>query len=57
MNRVIIVLTEGNMSVSTTATSPVIGVLALQGAFEEHQSILESLGCKTVQVSTFYTQA
>ena len=45
------------MSVSTTGTSPVIGVLALQGAFEEHQSILESLGCKTVQVSTFYTQA
>lgn len=45
-------LTEGNMSVSTTATSPVIGVLALQGAFEEHQSILESLGCKTVQIRT-----
>lgn len=45
-------LTEGNMSVSTTGTSPVIGVLALQGAFEEHQSILESLGCKTVQIRT-----
>merc|ERR1719410_1621139 len=28
----------------------VIGVLALQGAFEEHQTILESLGCRTVQV-------
>jgi len=40
------------MSVSTTGTSPVIGVLALQGAFEEHQSILESLGCKTVQIRT-----
>jgi len=40
------------MSVSITGTSPVIGVLALQGAFEEHQSILESLGCKTVQIRT-----
>jgi len=27
-----------------------IGVLALQGAFEEHQQLLESLGCNTVQV-------
>jgi len=27
-----------------------VGVLALQGAFEEHQNHLESLGCKTVQV-------
>lgn len=29
-----------------------VGVLALQGAFEEHQNHLESLGCKTVQVRT-----
>lgn len=34
------------------ASSPRIGVLALQGAFEEHQSILASLGCRTVQVKT-----
>ena len=32
-------------------STPLIGVLALQGAFEEHQSLLENLGCKTVQVS------
>jgi len=27
-----------------------IGVLALQGAFEEHQKCLEAIGCRTVQV-------
>lgn len=37
---------------SSSGTSPLIGVLALQGAFEEHQSILESLGCQTVQIRT-----
>ena len=30
---------------------PLIGVLALQGAFEEHQQCLESIGCRTRQVS------
>lgn len=30
----------------------IIGVLSLQGAFEEHQQILESLGCETIQVKT-----
>lgn len=34
------------------ASSPLIGVLALQGAFEEHQQCLEAVGCKTVQVRT-----
>jgi hypothetical protein len=29
---------------------PLIGVLALQGAFEEHQKCLEAVGCRTVQV-------
>mmetsp|Transcript_8202 Transcript_8202/g.23573 ORF Transcript_8202/g.23573 Transcript_8202/m.23573 type:complete len:305 (+) Transcript_8202:146-1060(+) len=29
-----------------------IGVLALQGAFEEHQHCLESVGCRTKQVRT-----
>jgi len=29
---------------------PMIGVLALQGAFEEHQKCLEAIGCRTVQV-------
>jgi len=31
---------------------PVIGVLALQGAFEEHQALLENVGCKTLQIRT-----
>ena len=29
---------------------PLIGVLALQGAFEEHQHCLENSGCRTKQV-------
>ena len=33
-----------------TSQAPRIGVLALQGAFEEHQSCLEALGCVTTQV-------
>mmetsp|Transcript_13867 Transcript_13867/g.19497 ORF Transcript_13867/g.19497 Transcript_13867/m.19497 type:complete len:311 (+) Transcript_13867:197-1129(+) len=37
---------------SSTTDSPLIGVLALQGAFEEHQQCLESVGCRTVQVRT-----
>ena len=31
---------------------PLIGVLALQGAFEEHQACLEAVGCRTKQVRT-----
>lgn len=31
---------------------PLIGVLALQGAFAEHQRCLEAVGCRTVQVKT-----
>jgi glutamine amidotransferase PdxT len=31
---------------------PLVGVLALQGAFEEHQKCLEAVGCRTRQVST-----
>jgi len=31
---------------------PLVGVLALQGAFEEHQKCLEAVGCRTVQVRT-----
>lgn len=30
---------------------PLIGVLAIQGAFEEHQKCLEAIGCRSVQVS------
>jgi hypothetical protein len=29
---------------------PLVGVLALQGAFEEHQACLEAVGCRTRQV-------
>ena len=29
---------------------PLVGVLALQGAFEEHQQCLEAIGCRTIQV-------
>mmetsp|Transcript_9326 Transcript_9326/g.13584 ORF Transcript_9326/g.13584 Transcript_9326/m.13584 type:complete len:281 (-) Transcript_9326:268-1110(-) len=36
----------------TTTSSLRIGVLALQGAFEEHQTCLESTGCTTLQVRT-----
>jgi 5'-phosphate synthase pdxT subunit len=32
--------------------SHVVGVLALQGAFEAHQHVLGQLGCETVQVRT-----
>jgi hypothetical protein len=33
-------------------SGPLVGVLALQGAFEEHQKCLEAIGCRTRQVST-----
>mmetsp|Transcript_8275 Transcript_8275/g.12735 ORF Transcript_8275/g.12735 Transcript_8275/m.12735 type:complete len:285 (+) Transcript_8275:148-1002(+) len=35
-----------------SAEQPVIGVLSLQGAFEEHQECLHSVGCQTIQVRT-----
>jgi glutamine amidotransferase PdxT len=38
---------------SDEKAKPLIGVLALQGAFEEHQACLEAVGCRTVQVGTF----
>ena len=38
------------MSTDTTPAKPLIGVLSLQGAFEEHQYIMEQLGCETLQV-------
>eukprot|EP00549_Striatella_unipunctata_P001924 CAMPEP_0118688586 /NCGR_PEP_ID=MMETSP0800-20121206/9005_1 /TAXON_ID=210618 ORGANISM="Striatella unipunctata, Strain CCMP2910" /NCGR_SAMPLE_ID=MMETSP0800 /ASSEMBLY_ACC=CAM_ASM_000638 /LENGTH=291 /DNA_ID=CAMNT_0006585867 /DNA_START=20 /DNA_END=895 /DNA_ORIENTATION=+ len=36
----------------TEQQGPLIGVLALQGAFEEHQQHLEAIGCQTRQVRT-----
>lgn len=30
---------------------PLVGVLAIQGAFEEHQKCLEASGCRTKQVN------
>ena len=38
------------MSTSSGNRTPLVGVLALQGAFEEHQHCLEAVGCKTRQV-------
>lgn len=32
--------------------SPLVGVLALQGAFEEHQQCLKAIGCRSIQVRT-----
>ena len=29
---------------------PLVGVLSIQGAFEEHQACLEASGCRTKQV-------
>ena len=29
---------------------PLIGILALQGAFEEHQHLLKKLGCNSVLI-------
>eukprot|EP00536_Pseudo-nitzschia_multiseries_P008565 jgi/Psemu1/198423/e_gw1.219.56.1 len=31
---------------------PLVGVLAIQGAFEEHQACLEASGCRTKQIRT-----
>ena len=36
-------------------SKPLIGVLALQGAFEEHQACLEAVGCRTAQVRTSFS--
>lgn len=50
---------EYNKSMATQAresdqSGPLIGVLALQGAFEEHQASLEAVGCRTVQVRVVF---
>lgn len=40
---------------NTTASEskkPLVGVLAIQGAFEEHQACLEAAGCRTKQIRT-----
>ena len=37
---------------SSSDTKPLVGVLAIQGAFEEHQSCLEASGCRTKQIRT-----
>ena len=38
------------MSTTSETNSPLVGVLALQGAFEEHQKCLKEIGCRTLQV-------
>lgn len=51
MNDLSWVLSLSIMSASCKNEIPVIGVLALQGAFEEHQTCMENAtGCKTVQI-------
>jgi hypothetical protein len=44
-------LTFQNNRPNMSTEQPMVGVLALQGAFEEHQACLEAVGCRTVQVS------
>ncbi len=39
-------------SADPTGTGPVVGVLALQGAFQAHQGVLDRLGARTRQVRT-----
>lgn len=39
-------------SADPTGTTPVVGVLALQGAFQAHQAVLDRLGSRTRQVRT-----
>ncbi len=39
-------------SADPTGTAPVVGVLALQGAFQAHQAVLDRLGARTRQVRT-----
>lgn len=34
----------------SVASGPCIGILALQGAFEEHRKIVQELGARTVEV-------
>jgi hypothetical protein len=38
------------INMAESKAGPLVGVLALQGAFEEHQAHLEAVGCRTVQV-------
>jgi len=40
------------MTTLPSTEGPLVGVLALQGAFEEHQACLEAVGCRTKQVRT-----
>jgi len=36
----------------STEKQPLVGVLSIQGAFEEHQACLEASGCRTKQIRT-----
>jgi len=40
------------MSNNSATKKPLVGVLAIQGAFEEHQACLEASGCRTKQIRT-----
>jgi len=37
---------------TNTTKKPLVGVLSIQGAFEEHQACLEASGCRTKQIRT-----
>mmetsp|Transcript_12765 Transcript_12765/g.30163 ORF Transcript_12765/g.30163 Transcript_12765/m.30163 type:complete len:305 (+) Transcript_12765:323-1237(+) len=39
-------------TVGSESKKPLVGVLAIQGAFEEHQACLEAAGCRTKQIRT-----
>jgi hypothetical protein len=41
------------VTIVSTMQGPLIGVLALQGAFEEHEQCLQAIGCRTRQVIFF----
>lgn len=40
------------MTSTSDTKKPLVGVLAIQGAFEEHQACLEASGCRTKQIRT-----
>jgi len=40
------------MTDSSDIKKPLVGVLSIQGAFEEHQACLEASGCRTKQIRT-----
>ncbi len=46
-----------SMAATPGGAAPCIGILALQGAFEEHRKIVEALGARTIEVSNVHMHA